>query len=638
MGKHIAVLMGAINLENQQKILDGMIDAIRETKDNVYVFTNYISARDNKAAVRTAFGIMELPDFKCFDGLIVVADTITYQPAQSYIMDKIHVSNVPTITINQQISGFGGLEASSYDAQYEIIEHLITVHDCKDIAFVRGPKGQKEADLRYQAYCDSLARHGIPYREEMVYEGNFALNGGMQAAVTMVESGIKPDAVVCANDQMAIGVIEVYKNVGYKVPEDIIVTGFDNSENAMYHNPTMSSVDKNPHEIGYRAIYELQRVMNGEQIGYYHINPNISLRESCGCGNQNEFDVEDLKRRHVQQHVYVSYMSEIVRNTMTELSGLQKPEEVYEVLKRFIKLTGVGSFYLCMCERDKVFVLPETNMGGNFDLLQVNEDYTDKIEMAVAYENGEYHSYKPFKKGMVLPAECRDSGEANFHVVTPVIFQNCCYGYCVSSNEKLPLKTGIFYSWLLNIGVAFENIRKWMLLQDAVVRLNNVWSYDMLTQLYNRAGFYYEAKTILEILKFQNSDIFILFADVDDLKKVNDEQGHELGDVFIREMATCIKENVSDDMLVMRYGGDEFVVFGAYEKESEIELLIQSIQASMDRRNKSGEFSFTISASMGVSTYKAQEVKDLNMLIEIADKKMYEQKRKKKEEQTKEGK
>ena len=184
----------------------------------------------------------------------------------------------------------------------------------------------------------------------------------------------------------------------------------------------------------------------------------------------------------------------------------------------------------------------------------------------------------------------------------------------------------------MNIGVAYENIRKWMLLQDAVIRLNNVWSYDMLTQLYNRAGFFYEAKTILEILKLQNSKIFVLFSDVDGLKKINDTKGHEAGDMLIKEMAACFKENINNDMLAMRYGGDEFVVFGAYEDEEEIEFLIQSIQNSMDRRNESGRFEFTLAASIGVSKYNATDVNELSELIDIADSMMYEQKRKRREE------
>ena len=88
----------------------------------------------------------------------------------------------------------------------------------------------------------------------------------------------------------------------------------------------------------------------------------------------------------------------------------------------------------------------------------------------------------------------------------------------------------------------------------------------MLTQMHNRAGFYYEAKTILEILKLQDSKIFVLFSDVDGLKKINDTYGHEMGDALIKEMAACFKENITNDMWAMRYGGDEFVVFGPYEE------------------------------------------------------------------------
>ena len=180
--------------------------------------------------------------------------------------------------------------------------------------------------------------------------------------------------------------------------------------------------------------------------------------------------------------------------------------------------------------------------------------------------------------------------------------------------------------------MAYENIRKRMLLQDAVIRLNNVWSYDMLTQLYNRAGFYYEAKTILEILKMQNSKIFVLFSDVDGLKKVNDNLGHEAGDLLIKEMAACFKENLTNDMMAMRYGGDDFVVFGSYEDDIEIDYLLESIQASMERRNTTGKNPFQLSASIGVTKYHAVDVKELSEVIDIADTNMYEEKRKKREQ------
>lgn len=632
MAKNIAVFMGLINMDNQRQIMDGMIDAIKETEDNIYIFTNHSSRQNNKENAQGAYQIMELPDFAYFDGAIVVMDSITYAPAASYLMDRLRASEIPFITLNKEVEGHGCLQSSTYEAQYKVIDHLIKEHGCKDIAYVRGPENYLEADKRFEAYCDVLRDNGIPYREELVFPGTFTLESGIRAAVQMHSSGVKMDAVACASDNMAVGVLEYYKMVGVRVPEDVLLVGFDNSETAMYSNPTITSIDKNPYELGFRSIGAIMGVIAGKEPEVVSIPMEPCNRASCGCKSSKDLDVEVLKYKYIQKDIYITHLSELINGNLAEFSVLQTPEEVISVLQKSIHRISLQSFYICLCEREKVYVLPESNMGGDMDLMHVNTDYTEMIELPLAYENNVMCSYKSFPKGMVLPEEVRNREGGNYYVVTPIYFQSCCYGYVVSGNDKLALKTTLYYSWLTNIGVAFENIRKRMLLQDAVIRLNNVWSYDMLTHLYNRAGFYYEAKTILELLKMQDSNIFVLFSDVDGLKKVNDNQGHEAGDLLIKEMAACFKENLTSDMLAMRYGGDEFVVFGAYEDEKEIDCLLTGIQASMDRRNSSGDLPFKLATSIGVSRYRAVEVNELSDVIEIADANMYEQKRKKREQ------
>ena len=632
LNKDIAVLMGAISIENQKLVLDGMIDAIKETKDNLFVFTNHATRRINKESIKGAYQIMELPDFEHFDGVIMALDTITYPPVASFVMDKLRASKKPAIMLDHPMKGFGCLQNSSFHVQMRAVEHLIKVHGCREIAYVRGPIGYSEGDKRFQGYLATLEKYDIPYREEYVYTGKFTLESGKAAAAYFMEHGYRPQAIVCANDSMAVGVLEYLKENHIRVPEDILLMGFDNSERAKYSSPAISSIDKNPYELGKRAIYEMLAVMDGKSPELIEIISEPSCRESCGCGRNENLDAERLKKQYLERDIYIEKMTKMINDTLADLTGVQKPEEVIPVLQKCIRHTGLKEFYLCLCDREQVFFLPETNMDVNFDFLKVNTDYTDKIELPFAYHNGEISSYKPFKKGMVLPKEVRKREEGgNYYVVTPLFFQNCCYGYCVSGNDKLALKSSMYYSWLMNFGVAFENIRKWMLLQDAVIRLNNVWSLDMLTQMYNRAGFYYEAKTILEVLKLQDSNIFVLFSDVDGLKKINDTYGHEAGDNLIKEMAACFKENLSSDMLAMRYGGDEFVIFGSYEDDVEVDYLIHAIQSSMERRNASGKNIFKLSASIGVSKYHAKDINELSDLIEIADTNMYEQKRKKRE-------
>ncbi len=633
LARNIAVLMGLINMENQKQIMDGMIDAIKETEDNVYIFTNHSSRQNNKESAQGAYQVMELPNFEYFDGAIVALDTITYSPTASYVLDKLRKSGIPFITLNKKVEGYSCLACSSFDAQYKVVEHMIKAHDCKEFIYLRGRDGNPEADIRYQAFLKALEDYQLTLKEENLYVGNFTLESGIHAAVKMHERGLQADAIICANDSMAVGVLEYFKMVGVKVPEDIRLTGFDNSETATYSEPAITSIDKNPHELGYCSIHQILGMLDGEASQDMNVVPVVSCRESCGCGESYQIDVDKLKYKYIQLDIYTNHLAEMINGNLEEFSSLQTPEEVVAVIEKSIHRISLKNFYLCLCDREKVFALPESNMGSNIDLMQVNTDYTERIDMPLAYENGNITTYKSFPKGMVLPEEIRRKEKGgSYYVVTPIYFQNCCYGYTVSGNDKLALKNTLYYSWLTNIGVAYENIRKRMLLQDAVVRLNNVWSYDMLTQLYNRAGFYYEAKTILELLKMQNSKIFVLFSDVDGLKKVNDTLGHEAGDLLIKEMASCIKENLTSDMLAMRYGGDEFVVFGAYEDEMEVEYFVESIQVSIDRRNASGQNPFHLSSSIGVTKYYAAEVEELSDVIDIADANMYEQKRKKREQ------
>ena len=133
----------------------------------------------------------------------------------------------------------------------------------------------------------------------------------------------------------------------------------------------------------------------------------------------------------------------------------------------------------------------------------------------------------------------------------------------------------------------------------------------------------------MKYLEEQDQNAFILFFDVDGLKRINDTKGHEMGDLLIQTMADCIRCNLEDGMLAMRYGGDEFVVFGRYEDPLEIEELMDNIRASVNTINDSGKYEFTLSTSIGSSAYRATEIEELSSLIDMADQDMYKEKRQK---------
>lgn len=636
--KQIAVVLGAINLDNQRRLIEGMEMAAQEMNCNLYVFTNYIGTRETEESIEASTQVLKLPNFRKFDGAVIVPNTIHNPWALERITKELNVLAKPMVSIDRKMDGMSYVGINSYDAEYEMVEHFL-YHGYMDIIYVSGSMMvSSEARKRFLAYQDALTNHNIPFKEENVYEGAFTLESGINVAKQILADGKRPEAIICANDDMAHGVISVLKDAGYQIPEDVKVAGFDNGEMALLNRPTLTSVDKGQQDVGYKAILEIVELMNGKDIEEYELPCLMKYRESCGCGalDSEVLDIESqaeyLKNKYVTQQYDTVFMADIVRGMTADFAKARTPVELYEIFKQYVPQIGVKKFYLCSCEKEKVFVLPERNLGNNIDILNVSDDYTDTIEMAIAYENGEFVEYPVFEKGIVLPEECRSKSGGNTFVINQIFYQNCCYGYTVCERIEGVVASGMYYSMLMELGVGLDNVRHRMLLKDAIDRLNGMWCYDNLTKLYNRSGFLYEAKSFMNHFKEDDKNVFVIFMDADGLKQVNDNMGHEAGDLLIREIGAVVHRNISGEMLGMRYGGDEFVLFGGFaEKDkAKVDQIVESIKEDIKEVNESGKYPFTLSASIGVSCWKARDIDSLDNVIELADQQMYEDKRKKK--------
>lgn len=629
MCKQIAVMMSAINIGNQKKIFEGMIDAAKETDSNLFVFTCHINYNEKEENKQGAYQIMKLPDFKCFDGAVIVRNTIQHEPTANQVFAALKESGIPAVSIDAELPGMDCIGISSYEAQYQIVEHLIKEHGCRDICYIAGPSFNEEANERKRAYRGALEANGLTYRTENIGEGLWdEVSGGEVMERMLAERGC-PDAVVCANDMMAMGAMETLKQHGYRIPQDVCVTGFDNEELSALFEPSLTSVDKNQHDIGREAILALLNKKDPKDNKKILVPTHPVFRGSCGCGQMREADDEWVRNRYVKGRLRTHKVADNLKNMLSDFSGMRHPSELIESLKSYVLQTDMKNFYLCLCEEKKLFGTSGENLSGELDLEDINTDYTDEMTIPLVYENGEFGTYGAFPKGQVLPEVCRGKSGGNFYVVVPIYYQRFCYGYSVSGNSRFPLEDGLYYSWLMSIGIGLENIRKWMLLKDTVDRLNQMWVYDMLTHLYNRAGFFHFAKPMLSKMKRCGEEAFLLFLDIDGLKTVNDTLGHEMGDLLIGSMAEIIRRNVGENELAMRYGGDEFVIFGSLMPEGRMEELLQTIRCEMDAWNNSNK-AFKMSASVGSSRFMAEEIGDLSERIEQADKRMYEEKRSKK--------
>jgi diguanylate cyclase (GGDEF)-like protein len=152
---------------------------------------------------------------------------------------------------------------------------------------------------------------------------------------------------------------------------------------------------------------------------------------------------------------------------------------------------------------------------------------------------------------------------------------------------------------------------------------------DELTELYNRRGFYVLAEQALRFSQRAGESFFVLFIDLDDLKKTNDTLGHEAGSELIRTTAAVLKETFRETDVIGRIGGDEFVVAGRLDADN-IANPVRRLEEATLRENSNPARRFPFNYSLGYAFSDGTSSENLEKLLQMADMMMYEAKRTKK--------
>jgi diguanylate cyclase (GGDEF)-like protein/PAS domain S-box-containing protein len=150
---------------------------------------------------------------------------------------------------------------------------------------------------------------------------------------------------------------------------------------------------------------------------------------------------------------------------------------------------------------------------------------------------------------------------------------------------------------------------------------------DELTGLFNRRGFFTFADRQIKLSNRHKTGIFMLYADLDGLKMINDTFGHKEGDLALIEMANLLKVNYRDSDIIARIGGDEFVVIPVGTIEDDIEIITARFQNALVMQNEKTNRNFKLLASVGIAYYDPENPCSLDELLIQADRMMYKQKR-----------
>jgi diguanylate cyclase (GGDEF)-like protein len=163
--------------------------------------------------------------------------------------------------------------------------------------------------------------------------------------------------------------------------------------------------------------------------------------------------------------------------------------------------------------------------------------------------------------------------------------------------------------------------------EDALREMSLV---DELTRVYNRRGFLTLAEQQIKVAHRTKKDMSLFYADLDNLKRINDTFGHEEGDAALIEAVALLRDAFRDSDIIARLGGDEFVVLAIDVGEGTVASLSRRLREKLQARNARPDVAYALSFSMGISRYDPDRPCSLQELIAVADRRMYEEKTAKK--------
>jgi sigma-B regulation protein RsbU (phosphoserine phosphatase) len=195
---------------------------------------------------------------------------------------------MPVCSIAIPIPGCSSVCIDNEGGMRAAIEHLIVVHGKRRIGFIRGPEANSEAEMRFRIYREVLDTSGLPFAPELVLPGNFTQAAGRQAITILFGDRKLPtggvEAIVAANDVMALGAMEGLRNLGLRVPEQVAVVGFDDVEESRFVLPPLTTVNQPLYEQGRDAVRivleQVRATVKAEQTSRH---TELVTRRSCGC-------------------------------------------------------------------------------------------------------------------------------------------------------------------------------------------------------------------------------------------------------------------------------------------------------------------------------------------------------------------
>ena len=607
------------NYELVESTLHGLKQYVDDHEDvYIYIFDCLGKDLDN-AKDKSEYVIFDLPDLRKFDGVLVQGNQLVLKRVRDDIERRIVEAGVPAVSIGAPMKGCALIRFDNRAAQKAIANHVIREHHASRLVYLAGntENGSPEAGKRIDGFVDACRENNIPEENIRIVPATWRTSDGADLAERWMQEGLElPDAFICANDEMAIGLMTALKRHEVRIPGDVIVTGFDNLAGSELSSPRLSTVGGDNRNQNYRAMDMLISLIDGKDCGQEVITDFHTIcSESCGCPETARPGT--IRELYFQQTRFLKDFYNLQGQMAEDLFECNDLQELAETVGKNRRIFGCQDIYLCF--NDYYF--------DHFDKSEWPEEekpFGEEMILTVrkrgcrSGDGNEKYDFIRFRTEELLPEPLLR--RERFMMFYPLHYNTYSIGYIALDGISEAAKMNLHESIFNFLEIAIENVRKKELLRQFNETLDELYVRDSLTGLYNRFGLKRFGQETFDWLMERDHGAQVLFTDMDDMKLVNDLYGHNTGDEALKASAWILSECCDPEDVIIRYGGDEFVIIARWDEKD----LKERILATADEYNRNSGMPFQLGFSIGTCSAEASEGKTMDDCIKVADARMYE--------------
>lgn len=762
---NIALCIGMLDTEFSDAICEGALMAARRIDANLFVMPAGIidvkNKPDEEELLRYLYQynvLYSCPQSKSFDAVILEYGVITslLEPEKKREFLK-GFGDIPILLMVGSEEGYHCITLDNRAGIRQAVSHLVKFHDCKKIGFVSGPKTNQDAIERLEAFKDAINEFGLESSEKLIAYGDFT-EFYPEITEDLIKANPDIEAIVYANDQMAVSGYEAMRNMGLEPGRDILVTAFDDSRFSIMMDPHFTSVRADTKEVAYRAVMACPDLIKGRYKDE-HIPAKLVVRESCGCNSTNitsrftdkisnldaDAFVDTLTDEMVEEYFNFFYDEEekreataILRNYAKFFLGMIQEDgsfaiddaELEEQYSKYIVLNEKGYISMetlflidqilyryasskvsdlgqCLLLVTKVTAIREhftsnvrtrkllkTEQGKTYEKLLGNitrdmlqqqfHDESKRYETVIVklqrmgyassyiyiYEKGIVNTGKSkwempekiYVKGyhnkndihLYSDYECEASFDEIFSdkylpadrrcdmLVLPLFSNEVQYGLVLIETELDSFKYAQQVASQVSVSMEALSIIKEQNelkkeLEENLAKsvetnkvLDQMSRLDPMTGVTNRRGFFQTIQEMMNDKNYYGRKAVAVYADMDNLKIVNDEFGHDDGDFAIKTIARILSECFRSSDVVGRMGGDEFAAFAIVNEKNFTSMIRERIRKSMKAFNDQSDKPYYVNISVGIYEFIIDENVNIEQAFSKADADLYIEKKEKK--------